>query len=442
MIYLGSGDDSMKYYLIGIKGSGMSALASLLHDLGNTVVGYDDSLEEKFTMQGLNQRGIKVYHDDSFIPDKDFLVCYSNAVSKSHKEIKRMQEYNLEMIRYQDLIGSLTKKYDTISVSGTHGKTTTTLMISSILDEYLGVNYFVGDGRGHGNKENKLFVLESCEYNKHFLSYYPKTLIITNIDLEHTECYKDINDIIDNFNILANRSDNLILCGDDDNILKIKTNNSKYYYGFHDNNDLIAKNLELTSTYSKFDVYYKNEYFDTYKLQVFGKHMILDALACIMTCILYQVPKELIKEKLEIFQGATRRFNETKIKNTIIIDDYAHHPTEIKTVLDSAKQKYPNKKIIAVFLPNTYSRTKDFLNDFIKVLNEFDYSFVMDIKCDREDPKDYPGISSDSIINKLNHGNKLSKETINLLNKYQNEVICFMSCANITPIIEEFKKQL
>ena len=170
--------------------------------------------------------------------------------------------------------------------------------------------------------------------------------------------------------------------------------------------------------------------------------MILDALACIMTCILYQVPKELIKEKLEIFQGATRRFNETKIKNTIIIDDYAHHPTEIKTVLDSAKQKYPNKKIIAVFLPNTYSRTKDFLNDFIKVLNEFDYSFVMDIKCDREDPKDYPGISSDSIINKLNHGNKLSKETINLLNKYQNDVICFMSCANITPIIEEFKKQL
>ena len=152
MIYLGSGDDSMKYYLIGIKGSGMSALASLLHDLGNTVVGYDDSLEEKFTMQGLNQRGIKVYHDDSFIPDDDFLVCYSNAVSSSHKEIKRMQGYNLEMIRYQDLIGSLTKKYDTISVSGTHGKTTTTLMISSILDEYLGVNYFVGDGRGHGNK--------------------------------------------------------------------------------------------------------------------------------------------------------------------------------------------------------------------------------------------------------------------------------------------------
>ena len=97
MIYLGSGDDSMKYYLIGIKGSGMSALASLLHDLGNTVVGYDDSLEEKFTMQGLNQRGIKVYHDDSFIPDDDFLVCYSNAVSSSHKEIKRMQEYNLEM---------------------------------------------------------------------------------------------------------------------------------------------------------------------------------------------------------------------------------------------------------------------------------------------------------------------------------------------------------
>ena len=164
----------MKYYLIGIKGSGMSALASLLYDLGNTVVGYDDSIDEKFTMKGLNDRKIKVYHDDEFIPTNDFLVCYSNAIKEDHKEIQRLKNLNLKMIKYQDLIGSLTKKYETISVSGTHGKTTTTLMISSILDEFMGVNYFVGDGRGHGDINNKVFVLESCEYNKHFLSYYPK----------------------------------------------------------------------------------------------------------------------------------------------------------------------------------------------------------------------------------------------------------------------------
>ena len=430
----------MKYYLIGIKGSGMSALASILHDLGNVVVGYDDSREEKFTMKGLKERNIKIYHDNSFLPTSDFLVCYSNAINENHKEIQRLKGLNLEMIKYQDLIGSLTKKYETISVSGTHGKTTTTLMIASILDEFMGVNYFVGDGRGHGNVNNKILVLESCEYNKHFLSYYPKNLIITNIDLEHTECYKDIGDIISCFNILANRASNVILCGDDSNVLKIKTNNNRYYYGFNPNNDLIATNLELTSTYSKFDVYYKGEYFDTYTLKVFGHHMILDSLSCIMTCILYNVDKNLIKEKLNNFNGATRRFNETIINGKIIIDDYAHHPTEIKTVLDAAKQKYHDKKIIAVFMPNTYSRTKDFLNQFIEVLNEFDYSFVTDIKCDRENPDDYKGITSDSIIEKLNKGEKLTNPK--QLLKYQDDVICFMSCANITPIINEYKTLL
>ena len=430
----------MKYYLIGIKGSGMSALASLLHDLGNKVVGYDDSIEYKFTLEGLNKRNIKIYHDDSFIPDEDFIVCFSNAISDSHKEIQRLKKLNLQMIKYQDLIGSLTKKFETISVSGTHGKTTTSLMISSIIDSTLGCNYFVGDGRGHGDINNKLFVLESCEYNKHFLSYYPKNLVVTNIDLEHTECYKDIDDIIANFNILVNQtSDNIILCGDDNNVLKLKTNKNKYYYGFNDNNDLIAKNVIMDETGSTFDVYFKGEFFDKIHLNLYGKHMILNSLACILVCILYKIDKAIIKDKLNEFKGATRRFNETIINDTIIVDDYAHHPTEINATYDSAKQKYPNKKLVAVFLPNTYSRTKDFMEDFKDVLSKFDKAYIMDIKCDREDPKDYPGITSDTLISKINNAEKISIDSVNKLLEYKDSVICFMSCANITPIIEEFE---
>jgi len=430
----------MKYYLIGIKGSGMSALASLLHDLGNTVVGYDDSIEYKFTLEGLNKRNIKVYHDDSFIPDEDFIVCFSNAISDSHKEIQRLKKLNLQMIKYQDLIGSLTKKFETISVSGTHGKTTTSLMISSIIDSTLGCNYFVGDGRGHGDIKNSLFVLESCEYNKHFLSYYPKNLVVTNIDLEHTECYKNIDDIIDNFNILVNQtSENIILCGDDNNVLKLKTHKNKYYYGFNDNNDLIAKNVIMDETGSTFDVYFKGEFYDKIHLNLYGKHMILNSLACILVCILYKIDKTIIKDKLNEFTGATRRFNETIINDTIIVDDYAHHPTEINATYDSAKQKYPNKKLVAVFLPNTYSRTKDFMEDFKDVLSKFDKAYIMDIKCDREDPKDYPGITSDTLISKINNAEKISIDSVNKLLNYKDSVICFMSCANITPIIEEFK---
>ena len=433
----------MKYYLIGIKGSGMSALASILYDLGNTVVGYDDSTEYKFTLDGLEKREIKIYHDDSFIPDKDYIVCYSNAVSPEHIELKRLKKYNLHDIKYQDLLGSLSKQFETISVSGTHGKTTTSLMISSILDSVYGANYFVGDGRGHGDVKNKLFVLESCEYNKHFLSYFPKNLVITNIDLEHTECYKDIDDIVDNFNILANKtSDNLILCGDDLNVLKIKSDKQKYYYGFNDNNDLVACNLKLDSNGSTFDVYYKHEYFDTFTINLFGRHMILDSLACIMVCILYNVDKEVIKSKLKEFKGAVRRFNETIINESIIIDDYAHHPTEINATLDSARQKYKDKKIVAVFLPNTYSRTKDFMEDFANVLSKFDKAFVMDIKCDRESPKDYPNVSSDTLISKIENGEKVSTQTVDKLLEYKDSVICFMSCANITPIIDAYKKLL
>jgi len=433
----------MKYYLIGIKGSGMSALASILHDLGNTVVGYDDSIEKKFTLKGLEERNIKIYHDDSFIPDGDYIICSSNAISHDHKELKRLEKYNLEHIRYQDLIGELTKKYETISVSGTHGKTTTSLLISNILDKEFGTNYFVGDGRGHGDIKNKLFVLESCEYNKHFLSYYPKNLVVTNIDLEHTECYKDLDDIIDNFSILANQtSDNLVLCGDDSNVRKIKSDNKRYYYGFNSNNDLQATNLKLDENGSTFDVYYNNEYYDTYKINLFGKHMILDSLAAIMVSIIYNVPKSIIKEELNSFHGAIRRFSETVIGNNIIIDDYAHHPTEIRATLDSARQKYPNKKIIAVFLPNTYSRTRDFMNDFAKVLGEFDLAYVMDIKCDRENPNDYPDVNSDVLISKIPNAEKISIETVSKLIDNQNSVICFMSCANITPIIEEYKRYI
>ena len=433
----------MKYYLIGIKGSGMSALASILYDLGNTVVGYDDSVEYKWTLEGLKERNIEIYHDNSFIPTNDFIVCYSNAIKDSHKEIKRLKELNLKMIKYQDLIGSLTKKYETISIAGTHGKTTTSLMISNILDEEIGCNYFVGDGRGHGDVKNNLFVLESCEFNKHFLSYYPKNLVITNIELEHTECYKDLDDIIANFNILANKtSDNLILCGDDKNVRKIKADKNIYYYGFNDDNDLIAKNLKLTNIGSSFDVYYKGEYFDSFDLQLFGKHMVLNSLACIMVCILYKIDKNIIKDKLNTFQGAIRRFNETIINGTIIIDDYAHHPTEINATFESARQKYPDKELIAVFLPNTYSRTKDFMEDFVKVFNKFNYSYIFDIKCDREDPKDYPGITSDTLISKTNNAKKISIDKMDILLNHKNSVICFMSCANITPMIEKFKSLL
>ena len=154
----------MKYYCIGIKGSGMSTLAQILYDLGNEVIGYDDVKDYKFTQEGIDKRNIKIYYDSNHELDKDIIVTYSKAFSEDHKEIKRVKELGLQMKEYNELLGDLSKMFETIAVSGTHGKTTTSTMIAHILKDTTGCNYFIGDGSGYASKENNNFILESCEF--------------------------------------------------------------------------------------------------------------------------------------------------------------------------------------------------------------------------------------------------------------------------------------
>ena len=431
----------MKYYFIGIKGSGMSTLANLLHDLGNTVVGYDDSVGYKFTMEGLEKRGIKIYHGNVYPAlDKDTIVTYTAAINESHHEVRRMKSLGYRIVTYKDLMGRVTSKFETTCVCGTHGKTTTSLMISDILSKSLGCSQFVGDGSGFGNRKSNLLVMESCEYNKHFLSYFPYNTVITNIELDHTETYPTIDDMIEAFQLFVNKTKNkVIVCGDDENALKLNVNNP-IYYGFNDNNDLQIRNKEVFDNKTKFDVYYHGELFDHYETNMFGNHLVLDAVGAIAVGILYDVDKKIIKEVLENFVFAKRRFNETIISDNVIIDDYAHHPTEIKVTYDSAHEKYPDKKIIAVFMPNTYSRTEALFDDFKKSLSQYDKAYITDIKCDRERQEDYPNINSDKLIDVIHDAEKISLETIDKLKHYHNTVICFMSCANISPFVEKTKE--
>ena len=421
----------------------MSTLANLLFDLGNEVSGYDDSDGYKFTMEGLNKRGIKIYTGSNYPNlDKDTIVTYTAAINENHHEVKRLKDLGYKIIKYNDLVGSITKKMESICVCGTHGKTTTSLMISEMLNKYIGCSYFVGDGSGFGQKKNNLLVIESCEFNKHFLSYYPKVTVITNIELDHTETYPTIDDMISAFQEFVNKTErDVILCGDDKNILKLKVKNA-YYYGFNDNNNLIVKNVKVSNNKTKFDVYYNHELFDYYEVNMFGNHLILDSLASIMLGIIYHVPKNIIKQVLEGFVPAKRRFNETVIDSNIIVDDYAHHPTEIRATFDSARSKYPNKKIIGIFLPNTYSRTKALFDDFVKSLSLFDKAYLMDIKCDREDPNDYKGINSQKLVDKIPNSEMIDIESADKLKVYHDSVLCFMSCANISPMIEKTKEVL
>lgn len=432
----------MKYYCIGIKGSGMATLAEILFDLGHEVSGYDDYKEHKFTQEGLDKRGIKIYYDSTHDIPKDTIVTYSKAFSTDHPEIKRVKSLGLKIIAYNELLGKLSSEFKTIGVSGTHGKTTTSTMISHVLGETKGCNYFIGDGSGFADRKNELFTLESCEFNRHFLAYHPYYAIVTNIELEHTECYKDIDEIIKTFEEFANKAHHVIACGDDKNVRKMNLKNDVTYYGFDDCNDVVCKNVTLDESGSKFDVYIKGELYGHFDIPLFGNHMILNALACITVCNMEGVDTEKIHTLLHTFKNAKRRFKEKKFGNVVTIDDYAHHPTEIKVTIQSARQKYPNKEIVAVFLPNTYSRTKALMSDFISALKTADKAYVMDIHCDRERKEDYPGVSSDEIIKNVPNAEKISLDTVDKLLKHKNAAICFMSCTNIYELLDKYEALL
>ena len=211
------------------------------------------------------------------------------------------------------------------------------------------------------------------------------------------------------------------------------------FYGFSFKNDIVIKNLKLTEEGSRFDIYIKEELYGSFEVPLYGKHMVMDVCSAIIICKNIGIEKERIIESLKTFKNSKRRFAIEKINKTIIIDDYAHHPTEIKATLEAVRQKYPNKRLVVVFKPNTYSRTKDFTLEFADALNIADKAYVTEIDCNRENPADYPGINSNLIIEKLNDGDIISEDEINKLSNELDSVVCFMSCAYVDNLINRFK---
>ena len=431
----------MKYFFAGIEGSGMAALASMLHDSGNYVTGCDDAKVYSFTLEELDKRNIKVYKNADAL-EKDMVYVYSSAIHSDHYSYKKAKELGCKMYEYYEMIGELTKKYDTICISGTHGKTTTTAMLSNIFKNTIGTNYLIGDGTGVIDKDSNKFIVESCEFNRHLLNYYPKYTIITNIFYDHVDCYKNIDEIIETFQTFVNQTEKMVIaCGDNENVRKLKSDKI-VYYGFNDDNDVKGVIKELRSDGSSFDVYINGEFFGNFNLNIFGKHMIENALACIYMSYLEGISLEDINKYLNEFHGAKRRFSEEIVRDVVLVDDYAHHPNEVATVLKTARQKYPDKELVPVLIPYTISRTEAFYQDFAEVLKEADKVYVTDIEPARENPKDFPGITSDLIINAIPGAEHISKEEISKLYKHKNAVIPFMGCKDPTWLIDAYKEGL
>ena len=418
----------------------MSTLAQILYDLGNSVSGYDDHKGYKFTQKGIDDRNIKIYYGHDHDIDKDTIVTYSVAFKPDHPEMIRVRELGLTVKPYSEIMGDVIDMFESIGVSGTHGKTTTSSIIRHILEHSAGCNYFIGAGDGHATKDNKYFVVESDEFNKHFLHYKPTYSIITYIEEEHMECYKDLNDIKESFTKFANQTKDLVIAnGDLENIRSLKIDKT-LYYGFNDNNDIVIKDAITTDKGSMFKLYDGDNLIGEFFIPLYGMHNVMNATAAILMAIYLKIDINKIKEALETFVNAARRFVLIEEKKNVIIDDYAHHPTEIKATLKAARNKYKDKKIIAIFKPNVYSRFVNFKDQYIEAFNEADYTYLTKVESNRERYEDYVGYDSNIITDACSNCSLLDEKDMSVLKEYKDVCFVVMSCADVANIIDVLKE--
>ena len=408
-------DNIKKYkniHMIGIGGVSMSGIAEILLNFGFNVTGSDASASE--ITEILNKKGIQVTigHDLNSIANSD-LIVYSAAIKQDDPEMLEAKRLNIPTIERADFLGELTRCFeDTIAISGTHGKTTTTSMISlcfleALKDPSIQVGAILKQIDGNykvGNSEH--FIIEACEYVESFLKFSPKAEVILNIDNDHLDYFKTFENIKNAFiKYVKLLPDNglLVINGDDVNCLDLPnyTKAKSLSYGItNKHTDFFAVNIVFDNDgFPEFDVYSKDGFYDKIKLHVPGTHNVLNCLACIALCNEYGISKDIIKSALSKFTGAHRRFEfKGKVNGASIYDDYGHHPTEIVATAKSLMNKKYNESWV-VFQPHTYSRTKTLLEDFAKALLNFDNIIVLDIYAARE--KNTYNISSKDLVDKI-----------------------------------------
>ena len=401
-------------YFMGIGGISMSGLAQILIEEGFKISGSDN--KKSAITEALEQKGVEIFYGqkaENISRSKDIdVVVYTAAVHPDNPEFVAAREANLPMLTRAELLGQIMKEYELpVAIAGTHGKTTTTSMLSKILleadtDPTLSIGGIFKDIGGNIRVgKSEYFVTEACEYTNSFLSFFPKISVISNIDADHLDFFKDLDDIRHSFRKFAQLlpiDGTLVINGDIENLsgitdgleCKVLTYGSKDSYDFYPT-DIVYDEFGNPS----FTAHLPGEKSLQIKLAVPGIHNVYNALAAIAVATLLNIEDEHILTALSMFGGTSRRFeHKGEIGGVTIIDDYAHHPTEIKATLTAA-QNYPHNKIWCVFQPHTYTRTKALLNEFAEALSLADHVILADIYAARE--KDNLGISSRTLRDKI-----------------------------------------
>lgn len=416
-----------KYFFIGIKGSGMSALAGMMHDMGYNVSGSDVG-EFVFSQVNLEERGINFKPFAAENITKDMVIIQGNSFNETHEEVSKALELGLTIYKYHEALHVITGKLNTIGVSGSHGKTTTTSLMVRALNEKC--NYIIGDGHGHGSIEENDFILESCEYRNHFSHYNLNYLLVTNFDFDHPDYFKDMEHMLDIFAARINQTNKLaIICGDDQYYKQIKINNF-VTYGFAKDNDFVISNYITTEKGIEFDLVEGNVNLHHFKLPFFGEYMAQNAAGVAVT--LYKQGYNLaeINENLNSYRFAKRRMETVQIENTVVIDDAAHHPNEITAAIKAVREQYPNKHLVIVHQPHTFSRTKALLNEFSESLLAADEIYITKLYASpRENAQDI----TEQVLIDITKGSKYIdfEDSELVLEKYDDAVILFVSIGDI-----------
>lgn len=400
-----------RIHYLGIGGAGMSPLAELMSRHGYEVTGSDRY--HSAASKNLEKCGIRIQycHTPDLIRDAQ-LVVYSSAVREDNPERVYAKKKGIRMMRRAEFLGEIMRMYFTICISGTHGKTTTTSLVGTILmnaglDPTILVGGMLKEKESHAViGKSSLLIAESDEYDRSFLAMYPTIAVITNVDADHLECYGTYDAICDGFVEFTRKVPFygvVIACSDDPGVRKIlpRIEARTITYGLESNADFSATDIQYVNGIPRFNVLSKGKKLGMVQLGIPGAHNVLNALAAVACAVEMGVLMVKIASGLEPFTGVRRRFEIISNKNGItIVDDYAHHPNEIRATLAAAR-KCAFSRVIAVFQPHLYSRTIQFMDDFAEVLQGADMVFVTEIYKAREEP--VPGVTSATIVEMINN---------------------------------------
>ncbi len=445
---LANGDRGI--YFVGVGGIGMSALARYFNAKGVRVSGYDKT-ETALTKQ-LVKEGIKVHYEDNveFIDKVAQLIVYTPAVPKDHKELNYYQQNNYTVVKRSDVLGAITNSSYNICVAGTHGKTTTSTMVAHILQHSgYGCNAFLGGiavnyNSNFWSSQKNVCVVEADEYDRSFLKLSPDVAIITAMDADHLDIYgtaENVEQAFIDFSARVKNGGMLLSKFGLKRTAELKAANHLTYHLNNENADVYAVNIKMNSGSYQFDVVTKSWQLTDVVLNMGGMHNIENMIVAIAVAHNLKITDEKIKAAVSSFKGVKRRF-EYIVKNEeqIFIDDYAHHPDELRALLTGAKNLFPDKKCTIIFQPHLYSRTKDFADGFAKSLDLADTIILLPIYPARELP--VKGVNSEMILNKMANNDKciLSKNEIEVwIKNNSTELLITAGAGDIDTLVEPIK---